>query len=40
MFQITPWLGIQPDVQLIVHPGGNAGIPDALVAGMQISVDI
>jgi porin len=40
IFQVTPWLGLQPDVQLIVNPGGNAGIPDALVAGMQISVDI
>ena len=40
IFQVTPWLGLQPDVQLIVHPGGNAGIPDALVAGMQLSVDI
>ena len=40
IYQVTPWLGLQPDVQLIVHPGGDAGIPDALVAGMQISVDI
>ncbi|MCI0481094.1 MAG: carbohydrate porin, partial [Candidatus Dadabacteria bacterium] len=40
IFQVTPWLGLQPDVQLIIHPGGSAGIPDALVAGMQISVDI
>lgn len=40
IFQVTPWLGLQPDVQLIVHPGGSGSIPDALVAGMQISVDI
>ncbi|MEW6145876.1 MAG: carbohydrate porin [Thermodesulfobacteriota bacterium] len=40
IFQVTPWLGLQPDVQLIVHPGGSGSIPDALVAGMQVSVDI
>ena len=40
IFQVTPWLGLQPDVQLIVHPGGSSSIPDALVAGMQLSVDI
>jgi porin len=40
IFQVTPWLGLQPDVQLIVHPGGSSAIPDALVAGMQILVDI
>jgi porin len=40
IIQVTPWLGIQPDLQLIVHPGGSSSIPDALVAGMQISVDI
>jgi porin len=40
IFQVTPWLGLQPDVQVIIHPGGSSSIPDALVAGMQISVDI
>lgn len=40
IFQVTPWLGLQPDVQLIVHPGGSSSIPDALVAGMLLSVDI
>lgn len=40
IFQATPWLGLQPDVQLIVHPGGSSAIPNALVAGMQILVDI
>lgn len=40
IFQVTPWLGLQPDVQLIVHPGGSGSIPDALVAGMRLSVNI
>lgn len=40
IFEITRWLEFQPDVQLIVHPGGSAGIPNALVLGMMLSVDI
>ncbi len=40
IYQVTPWLGLQPDVQVIIHPGGSSAIPDAFVAGMQISVDI
>ena len=40
IFQVTPWLGLQPDLQLIVHPGGSGSIPDALVAGIQLSLDI
>jgi porin len=40
IFQVTPWLGIQPDVQFIVHPGGSGDIHNAFVAGMQLSVDI
>jgi porin len=40
IFQVTPWLGLQPDLQFIVHPGGSGSIPNALVAGVQLSVDI
>jgi porin len=40
ILQVTPWLGLQPDVQFIIHPGGSSAIPNALVTGMQISVDI
>lgn len=40
IIQLTPWLELQPDVQLIVHPGGSSAIPNALVAGIQLSVDI
>jgi porin len=39
-FQATPWLKIQPDVQWIVHPGGSSDIPNALVLGMHLVVDI
>ncbi|MCH7948919.1 MAG: carbohydrate porin [Candidatus Dadabacteria bacterium] len=40
IIQATPWLKIQPDVQWIVHPGGSSDIPNALVLGMQLVVDI
>ena len=40
IYRVTPWLGLQPDVQLIVHPGGSGSVPDALVAGMQLSADL
>jgi len=40
IIQATPWLQIQPDVQWIVHPGGSSDIPNALVLGVQLGVDI
>ncbi len=40
IIQATPWLQIQPDVQWIVHPGGSSDIPNALVIGFQLAVDI
>lgn len=40
IIQATKWLQIQPDLQYIVHPGGSGEIPDALVIGFQLAVDI
>jgi len=40
LIQATPWLEIQPDVQWIVNPGGDSDIPNAVVVGVQLSVDI
>jgi porin len=40
IIQATPWLQIQPDAQWIVHPGGSSDIPNALVLGVQLGVDI
>ena len=40
IIQATPWLQIQPDVQWIVHPGGSSDIPNAVVVGAQLAVDI
>lgn len=36
--KITPWCTVQPDIQFIVHPGGSAAIPDALVLGCRTTI--
>jgi len=43
--QITPWWSLQPDLQYVIHPGGNVADPkaprgvsstsDALVLGLR-----
>ena len=38
--QVFPWLALQPDLQWIINPGGTGDIPDALVAGIQISLNL
>ncbi|MCC6712640.1 MAG: carbohydrate porin [Candidatus Dadabacteria bacterium] len=38
--QVFQWLVLQPDVQWIINPGGTGDIPDALVAGVQVSLDL
>ena len=40
VYRLYPWLALQPDVQWIINPGGTGDIPDALVAGVQISLDL
>ena len=35
---VAPWLTVQPDVQYVIRPSGQAGIPNALVVGVQIAV--
>ncbi len=40
IIQATPWLRIQPDVQWIINPGGSPDIPNALVLGAQLAVDL
>ena len=34
----APWLSVQPDVQVILHPGGSTALPDATVVGIRIDV--
>lgn len=36
--QVTQFLYVQPDVQWVIRPGGQTGIPNALVLGAQIGV--
>lgn len=36
--ELTPWLRVQPDVQYVVHPGGNARLRNAVIAGVRIKL--
>lgn len=36
--QLTPWLSIQPDVQILFNPGGDSEAPVALVAGLRLTL--
>ncbi len=36
--QLTPWLAVQPDVQLIVNPGSDPSVKDAFVLGTRFEV--
>lgn len=40
IIQIAPWLHLQPDVQYVINPGGTGNIPDALVIGAQLAVNL
>ncbi|MGH7786717.1 MAG: carbohydrate porin [Candidatus Binatia bacterium] len=37
---LGPWLQFQPDIQYVVRPGGTGNIPDSLVLGAQITVEM
>jgi porin len=36
--QITKWLSVQPDLQVIINPGGNQDLNNALVIGGRVSI--
>jgi porin len=36
--QITKWLSVQPDLQVIINPGGNQDLDNALVIGGRASI--
>lgn len=36
--QITPWLFVQPDVQYITDPGGNANVDDVVVVTVRVGL--
>ena len=37
--QLGPWLYITPDIQYVIKPNGQSNIPDALVLGVEASVN-
>jgi len=37
--QIAPWWTVQPDLQVIIHPGGSAAIPNAVVLGCRTVIN-
>lgn len=38
--QLTPWCAIKPDLQYILHPGGNADVDDALAATIRLEIGL
>lgn len=38
--ELAPHLIVQPDLQYIIQPGGTGRIPDALVLGVQVAVNL
>jgi porin len=39
-YEVTPHLLLQPDLQYLIQPGGTGRIPDALVLGVQIAINL
>ncbi|MDP2811695.1 MAG: carbohydrate porin [Rhodocyclaceae bacterium] len=37
---LTPWLAVQPNLQRIRHPGGDASVKNATVAGFRLEVQL
>lgn len=35
---LTPWLSVQPDLQYVVNPGGDAQLDDAVVVGLRVKI--
>jgi len=38
--QVAPWIFLQPSVQGVIHPGGNGGVPDAMVIGFAFGATL
>jgi len=36
--QLTSWCAVQPDIQILLHPGGSGATPNALVLGCRLIV--
>ena len=37
--QMSQWWTVQPDMQIIIHPGGSAAIPNAFVLGCRTVIN-
>lgn len=37
--QITPWFALQPDIQYFIQPGASSATPNALVLGLNATID-
>jgi carbohydrate-selective porin OprB len=40
MYNATPWLHVQPDIQGLFRPDGTGLISDTLVLALQVGVDL
>jgi porin len=38
--QATPWFALTPVMQYVIHPKGLDSIPNALVVGLQVTIDL
>jgi porin len=38
LVQVSPWCYVQPDLQHVIHPGGDPDLDDATVVGVRVSV--
>ncbi|MDX1950810.1 MAG: carbohydrate porin [Verrucomicrobiota bacterium] len=38
MLQVSKWLSVQPDLQIIFHPGGSSALDNAIVAGVRFNL--
>lgn len=36
---MTPWLAIQPDVQLLIHPGATRQFGNAFLLGLRATAE-
>jgi porin len=36
--QIAKWWTVQPDLQVLIHPGGSTALPNAIVLGVRTTV--
>jgi carbohydrate-selective porin OprB len=40
MYQVTPSLSVQPDIQGVFNPNGTGLVSDTLVLGVQVTITL